>query len=120
MEVRGQLPDLDNVIDVIAHSHEQIEKQFATTLHLHLHGSAPLESLATSNDQSQVMSAEPRFRVWGLVICIPGRSQDRLDLDAGSKSLLAKSKAFQILQAVRLGSTIDNGIAKYLPTDVGR
>lgn len=46
------VPDLDNVIDMVAHSHKQIEKQFATILHLHLHGSAPLESLTTSDDQS--------------------------------------------------------------------
>ena len=52
-------PNLDNVIDMIAHSHKQIEKQFAPILHLHLHGSAPLESLATPDDQSKVMSAKP-------------------------------------------------------------
>ena len=46
------IPDLDNIIDVVAHSHKQIEVQFATILHLHLHGSAPLESLTTSDDQS--------------------------------------------------------------------
>lgn len=46
------LPDLDNVVDMVAHGHKQIEEQFATILHLHLHGSAPLESLATSDDQS--------------------------------------------------------------------
>jgi len=55
---RPAIADLDNVIDVIAHGHKQIEKQFAPILHFHLHGSTPLESLATSNDQSQVMSAE--------------------------------------------------------------
>lgn len=34
------------------------EKQFASTnLHLCLHGSAPLEDLATSDDKGEVMSA---------------------------------------------------------------
>lgn len=46
------LPDLHNIIDMVGHRNEQIEKQFATGLHLHLHGSAPLESLTTSDDQS--------------------------------------------------------------------
>ena len=64
-------PDLDNIINVIAHSHKQVEEQFATILHLHLHGSAPLESLPTSDDQSKIMSAKPRFRVWRVVIRIP-------------------------------------------------
>jgi len=48
---RSAIADFDNVIDVIAHRHEQIEKQFAPILHFHLHGSAPLESLTTSDDQ---------------------------------------------------------------------
>jgi hypothetical protein len=64
-------PNLDNVIDMIAHSHKQIEKQFAPILHLHLHGSAPLKSLATPDDQSKVMSAKPRFRVRRVLIRIP-------------------------------------------------
>jgi len=56
---RSTVANLDNVIDVIAHGHKQIEKQFAPILHLHLHGSAPLESLTTPDDQGKVMSAEP-------------------------------------------------------------
>lgn len=56
--VASDLPDLDNVIDVIAHRHKQVEEQFAPILHFHLHGAAPLESLATSDDQSKIMSAE--------------------------------------------------------------
>jgi len=48
---RSAIADFDNVIDVITHRHEQIEKQFAPILHFHLHGSAPLKSLTTSDDQ---------------------------------------------------------------------
>jgi len=48
---RSAIADLHNVINMIAHCYKQIEEQFATILHLHLHGSAPLESLATSDDQ---------------------------------------------------------------------
>jgi hypothetical protein len=62
------LPDLHNVIDVIAHRDKQIEEQFAPILHFHLHGSAPLESLTTSDDQSKIMSAETALSVWCLVI----------------------------------------------------
>jgi len=49
---RPAIADLHYVIDVVTHRHKQIEKQFAANLHLHLHGSAPLKSLATSDDQS--------------------------------------------------------------------
>jgi len=48
---RSAVADLHDIIDVITHGHEQVKEQFATILHLHLHGSTPLESLATSNDQ---------------------------------------------------------------------
>jgi hypothetical protein len=48
---RSAIADFHDVIDVVAHRDKQIEKQFASNLHLHLHGSAPLESLTTSNDQ---------------------------------------------------------------------
>ena len=54
----SDLPDLDNVIDVVAHRYKQVEEQFAPILHFHLHGSAPLESLSTSDDQSKIMGAE--------------------------------------------------------------
>jgi hypothetical protein len=106
-------PNLDNVIDMIAHSHKQIEEQFAPILHLHLHGSAPLESLATPDDQSKVMSAESRFCVWRVLIRIPSWSQDHVDLDAGLKTLFPKSKALQFLQAILLGSAVDDGVSKY-------
>ena len=66
--VASDLPDLDNVIDVIAHRHKQVEKQFAPILHFHLHSSAPLKSLATSDDQSKVMSAETALSIRCLII----------------------------------------------------
>src|SRR5271154_1617952 len=103
---------------MIAHSHKQIEKQFATILHLHLHGSAPLESLTTPDDQSKIMSAEPRFRVWRVLVREPSRSQDHVHLDTGLKALLPKSEALQVLQAVLLGSTVDDGVPKDLATYV--
>lgn len=43
----------------------------AAYLHLHLHGSTPLERLATPDDQSEVMSAELRVRVWSVLVRIP-------------------------------------------------
>ena len=58
---RRLIGHLDNIINMIAHRHEKVEKQFASTLlHFHLHGSTPFESLTTSDDESQVMSAETR------------------------------------------------------------
>jgi len=113
---RTAVADLDNVIDVIAHGHKQIEEQFAPFLHFHLHGSATLESLATSDDQCQVMSAEPGFRVRRVFVRIPSRSQDHVDLDAGLKALFPQSKAFQFLQAVLLGCAVHDGVPKDIAT----
>jgi len=40
------------IIHVVAHGDEQVKEQFATNLHLHLHGAAALERLSASNNQS--------------------------------------------------------------------
>ena len=103
---------------MIAHRHKQIEEQFAPVLHFHLHGSAPLEGFATSDNQCKVMSAEPRFCVWRVVICIASGSKDDIHLDAGLKALFPKSKTFQLLQTVLLGSAIDRGVPKDLAADI--
>lgn len=95
---------------MIAHRHEQIKEQFAANLHFHLHGSASLERLATPNDQSKVMSAQSRVRVWRIVIRIPSGSQDHVDGDSTLQALLAKRKPLELLQAVLLGSTVDSSI----------
>jgi hypothetical protein len=113
------LPDLDNVIDVIAHGHKQVEEQFASMLHFLLHGSTPLKSLATSDDESKVMSAESRFRVRRVLVRVPSRSQDHVDLDSGLKTLFPKSQALQFLQAILVGSAVDDGVPENITTHVG-
>lgn len=60
------------------------------------------------------MSAEARFRVWCVVVRIPSRSQDHVDLDTGLKALFPKSKTLQFLQAVLLSSAIHDGIPEDL------
>jgi hypothetical protein len=50
---RRLVGNIHNIIHMLAHRDEQIEKQSApTNLHLHLHGSTPLEDLATPDNQS--------------------------------------------------------------------
>ena len=46
------------IIDMIAHRHEQVEEDFSPHLHLHLHGATTLEGLTTANNQSEVVSAQ--------------------------------------------------------------
>jgi len=46
-----ELLHLDDIIHVVAHRHEEIKEQFATILHLLLHGAAPLERLRRTDNQ---------------------------------------------------------------------
>lgn len=113
---------------MVAHGNEQIEKpshhvnpifpvlllpnvQFAATnFHLHLHGSTPLESLATSDNQSKVMSTETRVAVRCVVVRKASRAQYDVDLDSRLKALFSKGKTLQLIQAEFLGSAVDSGI----------
>lgn len=63
------------------------------------------------------MSAEPRFRVWRVIVGIPSGSQDHVDRDPTLQPLLSKSKRFEILQAVLLSCAIDDGVPKDIVTD---
>ena len=100
------VPHLHNIIHMITQSHKQIKEKFPTTFHFRLHGSAPLKCLATSNNQGQVMSAEPRVRVRRVVIRIPSTAQNRSDLDPTLQALLPKSKALELLESVFLCCTV--------------
>jgi len=42
---------IHNVIDMVAHGHEQVKEQFPPNLHFHLHGSTTLKGLPTTDDQ---------------------------------------------------------------------
>lgn len=49
---RRDLPNLRDIIDVIAHGHEEVEEELCVTLlHLHLHRAAAFESLAATDDK---------------------------------------------------------------------
>jgi len=78
-----------DVVHVVAHSHEQIEKQFSAHFHLHLHGAASLKGRSTPNDESQVMCPQLGVIVWGVGVSVPGAGEDGATLDAGLQALLA-------------------------------
>ena len=113
-------PHLHNIIHMITQRHKQIKEKFPTTFHLRLHGSASLKRLATSNNQGQVMSAEPRVRVRRVVIRIPRAAQDRRDLDSALQTLLPESKALELLEAVLLCRAVyDRVLQEVFSGDVG-
>jgi hypothetical protein len=45
---RSRVPNLHNVIDMVAESDEKVKEKFTATFHFCLHGAAPLKCLATS------------------------------------------------------------------------
>lgn len=98
---------------MVAHCHEQIKKQLAAVLHFHLHGPTPLECLAASDDESQIVSAQPRLGIRRIVIGKASRPQDHVGRDSALETLLSKSKALELLQAVLLGSAVHNRVPEH-------
>jgi hypothetical protein len=116
-ERESHLPHIHNVIHMITQRHKQIKEKLPPTLHLQLHGSAPLKRLATPDDQRQVMSAQPRIRVRRVVIRIPRAPQDRRDLDAALQALLAQGQPLELLEAVLLRGAVDDGVFEQVLAD---
>lgn len=95
---------------MIAHSNKQIEVELMPHLHLELHSSALLEDPPTSHNHSEVMSAESRLGIRGMVVGKPSRSQDHVDWDPTLKTLLAESEVLEFAQPVLLGCAVDHRV----------
>jgi len=65
------------------------------------------------------MSAEPRVRVRRVVIGISCTPENGSDLDSTLQTLLPKSKALELLQAVLLGGTIYDGVLQKVFSHAG-
>ena len=97
---------------MVAHGHEQVKEQFAAHLHLQLHGTATLESVSAANNKSEVMSAEARVSVRGVLVGVPGAAQDDADLDSALKALLAQRQLLELLEAVALSGTVHGRVTE--------
>ena len=87
-----------DIVDVVRHGCEEIEKQFAATdFHLVLHGSTSLENLARSDNQCQKVRTQFGILVGSIFICIPCRTEDNIDGDSYLQSLFPKSQALQFV-----------------------
>jgi len=58
------------------------------------------------------MSAQPRVRVRSVVIRVPGAAQDRRHLDSALQTLLPKSKALELVEAVAFSSAVHGSVAQ--------
>lgn len=92
---------------MIAHGHEEVEEELATLLHLDSHSAASLEGVSASNDEREIMSTKLGVAVRCVGICESGRGEDGRDLDTRLKSLLAKGKSLQFVEAVAICCTTE-------------
>lgn len=116
VEEHQNSPKLHKVIHIIAHGNEQIEKQRAPSLHLHLHGSTPREQLPGLDNHFQVMRAESIFRVRRVVVRVPGRPQNDIDGDAALQALFAERETLESLQPVLFRGTVHDCVPEDLST----
>lgn len=110
---------LHHIVQVIAHSDEQVKEKFTAPFHLRLHGSAPLKCLATSDDQGEVMSAESRVGVRRVVIGILRRAQNGGDVDSALEALLAQRQTLELLESVPFSGAIYDGVPKEVLSHAG-
>lgn len=111
-ELRKGSPRVRKIIDMVAHRHEQVKEQFSPHLHLHLHGSTTLECFPAADDQSEVMSAQPRVIVRCVLVGIPSTAQNDADLDPALQALLAQRELLELLEAVAVGSTVHSCVTE--------
>jgi hypothetical protein len=69
------LPRVNQVIDMVAHCHEQVEEQLSPHLHLILHGSTTFECFTAANNQSEVVGAQSAITVWCVLVRIAGATE---------------------------------------------
>ena len=107
------MPNLRDIVDVIAHRYKQVKEHLrAALLHLHLHSTALLEGLAATDDECEIVGAEPRVACGRVRIRKSCTTQDRRNVNTRLQALLTKSEALQFWQAEALRRAVDGRIPK--------
>lgn len=94
---------------MVTHSNKEVEEEHAALLHLLGHCCATLESIAAADDEGQIMGSKLRVMVGGVGVCPTSRGQQRRHCNIGLQALLAKSKAFEVVQTIGLCGTTEPG-----------
>ena len=72
-----------DVVDMIAESDEQVEEEGSSAVvHLQLHGAAALEGAPAADDEGEVVGAQLRVGLGGVVVSVSSRRQDGAALNA--------------------------------------
>ena len=93
-----------------AASKNRTNSQQATSLHLHLHGPAPLKRVPAADDQSQVMGPQLRVALRRVGVRIPCARQNGTTLDARLEPLLAQREPLELVQAVPFRGAVDQRV----------
>lgn len=67
---------------MIDHSNEQVKEELATVLHFVLHRTAAFESVSSSNDEREIVSAQLRVVIRCIGVRKAGRRKDGRALNA--------------------------------------
>lgn len=110
---------IHDIIDMVTHGHKQVKEQFPPLLHFHLHGSATLEGLPATDDECEVVSAQPRITVRCVLVGIARAAQDGADLDPALQALLAQGELLELFEAVAISSAIHGCVAENDVIDTG-
>jgi len=98
---------------MVGHGDKQVkEKLAASAFHLGLHGAAPFKSLATADDEGEVVRAQARVRVRGVGVGVLGRAQDGADINARTQTLLSEAQPLEFLEPVPLSGTVNCSVAE--------
>jgi len=112
---RGTLRNSDDVVEVVGHGDKQVkEKLAASAFHLGLHGAAPLEGMATADNEGEVVSAQARVRVGGVGVGVLGRAHDGADVNAGPQALFLEAQPLEFFEPVTFSGTVDSSVAEYM------
>lgn len=103
---KGGAPRIYDIIDMITHGYKQVKEQFPPHLHFHLHGSTTLECFPATDDECEIMSAQPRITVRRVLVGIPCATQDGADLDPALQALLAQRELLELFEAVAVRSAV--------------
>ncbi len=92
---------------MVDHRNKEVEEQRRSALlHLHLHSTAALESVAGADDECEIVCSQLGIGGWGVGVGEASRGQDGAALDAGLQALLLEGQALQVWKVVAVGGAL--------------
>lgn len=110
---RPSICDVNDVVEVVGHSDEQVEKELAAPLfHFGLHSPTSFKGMATADDKGEVVGTQAGVRVRSMGVGILSRAQYGADINTGAKTLLSEAQSLEFFEPIPLGGAIYGCVAK--------